>query len=123
MRKPLSDQHKIAGPTKQPVVADINPVPRQLPCNGLKLSAAHKIEVSLVGEELETKSSHSLARLLLRQPMHERQLGVELDWKPPVRGRQEEPLSGDPAALAYKATLVVVAAYVLKHGGGMHKIV
>src|SRR5262245_57607234 len=115
MREPLSDQHKIASPAKKPVVADINPVPCQLPCDGLELPAAHKIEVSLMGEELKTKNPHSLARLLLRQPMHEWQLGVELDWKPPVRRRQEKPLSGDPAALANEVTLVGIAAYVLKH--------
>src|SRR5262245_56223166 len=75
-----------------------------------------------MGEELETKNSHGPARLLLRQPMHEWQLGMELDWKPTIGGRQKEPLAGDSATLVYEATLIGIAADVLKHGRGMHKI-
>ena len=69
MRGALPDQHKIASPTQQLVAVDINPVPGQLHCDGLELPAAHEVEVGLMGEELTTKKFHSLACLLLRQPL------------------------------------------------------
>src|SRR5262249_55814617 len=83
--------------------------------NSAGLAPREKIEIALLGEEVVAGCAHQGTKGLLRQPMHERQDGVEFDRKPAVRRRQEHPLARNAAAFLHVGVLFLLRTDMLNH--------
>jgi hypothetical protein len=78
--------------------------------------------VILAGEEAATGLPQEPAEGRFRQPMHQRQHGVELDREPAVRRGEEDALAGDSQGLGDEARLLLGGPDMLEHGTRMHEI-
>jgi hypothetical protein len=98
MRAPHANQRQASEPPEQIVIKHANLMIFRYLRDNLELATAHKIDVSFIGKELKRQLLVSLPGPQLREPMHRKQLRMEFQREPEIRGRKKKPFR---ATLAY----------------------
>src|SRR5271169_634920 len=117
-----SAQKQIAGPAQETDGADIGASNSGLARTASNIAMRHQVEVTLTGEERAAGLPQYGAERGRRQPMHQRQHGMELDRKTAIwRGHKQRP-ARDAPQLLQELRLVRPTANMFEHSARMDVI-